>query len=175
MYIEVFSVKTPYLKWSLYFWYLVPSSFKYMYRNWRVLKKEVIFVRYIFEISNRTFFYFLYFPLFLSRVSKWNDINLVSLIKQLLAASIHHIHGLRTPNKGINQRYLKNLKLGRCGRQNMLRPYLKLWDWIFGRAVKAISSLGVRSPWTTAIMSEKNSTFLLFTKRGKNSLVCTMV
>ena len=40
-------------------------------------------------------------------------------------------------------------KLGWCGRQNMLRPYLKIWDWdwIFGRAVKAISSLGVRSPW----------------------------
>ena len=33
--------------------------------------------------------------------------------------------------------------LGRCGRQNMLRLYLKIWDWdlIFGRAVKAISSL----------------------------------
>ena len=38
-------------------------------------------------------------------------------------------------------------KLGRCGRQNMLRPFLKIWEWewIFGRAVKAISSLGVRS------------------------------
>ena len=41
-------------------------------------------------------------------------------------------------------------KLGRCGRQNMLRPYLKTWDWelIFGRAVKAISSPCVRSPCT---------------------------
>ena len=41
-------------------------------------------------------------------------------------------------------------KLGRCGRQNMLPPYLKIWDWdwIFGRAVKAISFLGVRSPWS---------------------------
>ena len=31
----------------------------------------------------------------------------------------------------------------------MLRPYLKIWDWdlIFGHAVKAISSQGVRSPW----------------------------
>ena len=31
----------------------------------------------------------------------------------------------------------------------MVRPYLKIWEWelIFGRAVKAISSLGVRSPW----------------------------
>ena len=40
-------------------------------------------------------------------------------------------------------------KSGRCGRQNMLPPYLKIWDWdwIFGCAVKAISSLGVRSPW----------------------------
>ena len=39
-------------------------------------------------------------------------------------------------------------KLGQCGRQNMLPPYLKIWEWewIFGRAVKAISSLGVRSP-----------------------------
>ena len=39
-------------------------------------------------------------------------------------------------------------KLGRCGRQNMLPSYLKIWDWdwIFGHAVKAISSLGVRSP-----------------------------
>ena len=38
--------------------------------------------------------------------------------------------------------------MGRCVRQNMLRPYLKIWEWewIFGRAVKAISSLGVRSP-----------------------------
>ena len=40
--------------------------------------------------------------------------------------------------------------LGRCGRQNMLWPYLKIWYWdlIFGQAVKAISSPGVRSPWT---------------------------
>ena len=38
--------------------------------------------------------------------------------------------------------------LGRCGRQNMLRPCLKIWywDWIFGHAVKTISPLGVRSP-----------------------------
>ena len=39
-------------------------------------------------------------------------------------------------------------KLGRCGRQNMLWLYLKVWEWewIFGRAVKAIYFLGVRSP-----------------------------
>ena len=43
-------------------------------------------------------------------------------------------HGLRTPNEG--------------KKQNMLWPYLKLWEWelIFSRALKAISSLGVRSP-----------------------------
>ena len=41
-----------------------------------------------------------------------------------------------------------NILLGQYGRQNMLRPYLKIWDWdlIFGREVNAISSLGVRSP-----------------------------
>ena len=39
--------------------------------------------------------------------------------------------------------------MGRFGRKNMLRPYLKIWDWdlIFGREVKSISWLGVRSPW----------------------------
>ena len=39
-------------------------------------------------------------------------------------------------------------KLGWCGRQNMLQPYLKIWEWewIFDRAVKAISSLAIRSP-----------------------------
>ena len=38
-------------------------------------------------------------------------------------------------------------KLGQYGRQNMLRPNLKIWEWewIFGRTVKAISSLCVRS------------------------------
>ena len=36
-------------------------------------------------------------------------------------------HGLRTPNEGINQRNFKIL--GRCGRQNMLRTYLKIWEW----------------------------------------------
>ena len=47
-------------------------------------------------------------------------------------------------------------KLGRCGRQNMLPPFLKIWDWdwIFGRAVKAISPLGVRSPWYVQSLKE---------------------
>ena len=46
-------------------------------------------------------------------------------------------------------------KLGRCGRQNMLQLYLKIWecDWILGRAVKAISSLGVRSPWSQQLQA----------------------
>ena len=37
-------------------------------------------------------------------------------------------------------------KLGRYGRQSMLRPYLKIWEWIFSCTVKAISSLGIHSP-----------------------------
>ena len=37
--------------------------------------------------------------------------------------------------------------MGRCGKQNMLRPYLKIWEWelILGGTVKAIASPGVRS------------------------------
>ena len=49
-------------------------------------------------------------------------------------------------------------KLGWCGRQNMLRPYLKIWDWdwISGRAVKAFSSLGVRSPWSVWLLTNNS-------------------
>ena len=47
-------------------------------------------------------------------------------------------------------------KLGWCGRQNMLRPYLKIWNWIFGRAVKAISSMGIRSPCASAFLDAFN-------------------
>ena len=53
----------------------------------------------------------------------------------------------RTTDTQLRHKSKKSEKLGRCGRQNMLTLNLKIWDWdrIFGRAVKAISSLGVRS------------------------------
>ena len=38
-----------------------------------------------------------------------------------------HVHGLRTPNEGILSKISE--KLGRCGRQNMLRLDLKIWEW----------------------------------------------
>jgi hypothetical protein len=43
--------------------------------------------------------------------------------------------------------------MGQSGRQNMLWPYLKIWEWelIFGRAVKAISSLVIHSLWSQYI------------------------
>ena len=53
----------------------------------------------------------------------------------------------------------KSANLGRCGRQNMLQPYLKIWVWelIFDWAVKAISSLGIRSPccWSLILQTLK--------------------
>ena len=54
----------------------------------------------------------------------------------------------RTTDTQWRHKSKKSENLGRCGRQNMLRPYLKIWEWelIFGRAVKAISWPGVRSP-----------------------------
>ena len=56
-------------------------------------------------------------------------------------------YGLRTLIEGINQRYLKNW--ADVAKKICFWPYQKIWDWdwIFGRAVKAISSLGVRSLW----------------------------
>ena len=60
--------------------------------------------------------------------------------------------GLRTPTEGINQRNLKmwaNVADKVSGLQSMLQSYQKIWkwEWIFGRAVKAISSPGLGSPY----------------------------
>ena len=67
-------------------------------------------------------------------------------------------HRSRTTDTQWRHKSKISVKVGRCGRQNMLRPYLKIWDWdwIFGRAVKAISSPGVRSPWLLMTMKGKN-------------------
>ena len=53
-------------------------------------------------------------------------------------------HGLRTPNEGINQRYLKNWPTN--------------WDcdWMFGHKVKATSYLGVHIPWSEVTLWWKN-------------------
>ena len=52
----------------------------------------------------------------------------------------------RTTDTQWRHKSKKSKILGRCGRQNMLRPHLKIWKWevIYGRAVKMISSPGVR-------------------------------
>ena len=54
----------------------------------------------------------------------------------------------RTTDTQWRHKSKKSENLGRCGSQNMLRLYLKIWNWdlIFGRAVKAIFSPGVRRP-----------------------------
>ena len=64
------------------------------------------------------------------------------------------INSFIQPSRDTHGRHVskKSEILGLCGRQNMLRLYLKIWDrdFIFGRAVKVISSLDVRSPWEWA-------------------------
>ena len=64
----------------------------------------------------------------------------------------------QTTNTQWRHKSKKYENLGRCGRQNMLRPYLKIWEWelIFGRAVKVISSLGVRSPCFRFTLSQSD-------------------
>jgi hypothetical protein len=70
-------------------------------------------------------------------------------------------------------------KLGRCGRQNMLPPYLKIWDWdwIFGRAVKAISSLGVRSPcyYLSGPCPTTKDNILLPKNRTNSTDICLLI
>ena len=77
-------------------------------------------------------------------VVKWSPRFWVGQNQNLLASMTFYYHGLRTTNEGINQR---NLKIW-VDVADKIRPYLKIWvcELIFGRAVKAISSLGVHSP-----------------------------
>ena len=78
-----------------------------------------------------------------------------SLIQMEIVLSFLSWYTSRTTDTQWRHKSKISEKLGRCGRQNMLPPYLRIWDWdwIFGRAVKAISSLGVRSPWYTYYVS----------------------
>ena len=72
----------------------------------------------------------------------------MTIIKQCLSGHYVVCINTRATDTQYNTSKISE-KLGWCGRQNMLRPYLKIWawEWIFRCAVKAISSLGVRSPW----------------------------
>ena len=78
-----------------------------------------------------------------------NFFRFFSLQRPQIFAKFFYALWSRTTDTQWRHKSKTSEKLGRCGRQNMLPPYLKIWEWewIFGRAVKAISSLGVRSPW----------------------------
>ena len=78
-------------------------------------------------------------------------------------------HGLRTPNGSINQR---NLKIwADVADKICFEVTLKVWEWdlIFGRAVKAISSPGVRSPCSNAMHLGKLFTELDFRSGARES------
>ena len=74
--------------------------------------------------------------------------------------------------------------LGRRGRQNMLRPCLKIWDWdlIFGHAVKAISNQSIYNilrwllgRWDKLIVDQESDVpniifFILFIDLGHSKL-----
>ena len=82
-------------------------------------------------------------PLFLNFLYVFHGLNTVSLFDfsisfirffrqnkfpMYVMLNISYVHkpGLRTPNEGINQRYLKNWA---DVADLMLWPYLKNWDW----------------------------------------------
>ena len=95
-----------------------------------MLQKEI-------KIHKGSYKYFVSPPIFFH-----SDLVIRKYWKNCKPQFMRFTHGLHAPNEGIKI-------LGRCGRQNMLPPYLRIWDWelIFGPAVKAISSLGICSPW----------------------------
>ena len=80
---------------------------------------------------------------------KWWCEQFLKLVHEQFNSSSAMIKS-RTTDTQWKHKSKKSENLGRCGRQNMLRPYLKIWEWewIFGCTVKAVSSLGVSSLWT---------------------------
>ena len=81
---------------------------------------------------------------------KWPKSGPIWIWSIILGYSLKQMSWYRAPTTDTQRRFKSKIseKLGRCGRQNMLWPYLKIWEWewIFGCAVKAISSLGIHSP-----------------------------
>ena len=79
----------------------------------------------------------------------WLTCRYISRVHTIILGLNHTYFLSRTTDTEWRHKSKKSENLGRCGRQNILRSYLKFWDWelIFGRAMKAISSPGVRSPW----------------------------
>ena len=79
----------------------------------------------------------------------------------------------RTTDTQWRQKSKKSENLCRCGRQNMLQPYLNIWEWewIFGCAVKTISSLSVRSPWTKGYFIHTSFSFLVKIRSLKTTFV----
>ena len=91
----------------------------------------------------------------LSAISFELKVSIVDMLPNCLLqfsfeSKLFWCYNARTTDTQWRHKSKKSEKLGRCGRQNMLRPYLKIWEWewIFGHAVKAISSLGIRSLWS---------------------------
>ena len=120
--------------WLKNLWKTMDKQLKAPNCDWHLTEKQIQFVSAATKVQlvmiNSTWYDLL--PKLNSNFPAWS--------------SYHFAHGLQTPNEGINQKKSENL--GRCGRQNMLQPYPKIWEWewIFDCAVKAISSPGVRSP-----------------------------
>ena len=67
----------------------------------------------------------------------------------VLSSELAKNHELRTPNESINQR---NLKIWADVAD---KTCLRMWEWIFGCAVEAISSPDVRSPCQRLNTNEK--------------------
>ena len=90
-----------------------------------------------------------YFSKNLSLISQLTGLISKKLVKR---SAKWTLNAILSPQNTDTQWRLKSKiseNLGRCGRQNMLWPNQKNWDWelIIGRAVKAISSPGVHSLW----------------------------
>ena len=102
-------------------------------------------------ICNWPIFQTTFVPFFKPKIDQFPKIalHLFSWTYPLHFANHYYRNKPRTTDTQWRHKSKKSENLGRCGRQNMLRSYLKIWEWewIFGRAVKAVSSLGVLSPW----------------------------
>ena len=82
-------------------------------------------------------------------IYRWNN--------QIGSSKTDWIKKSRTTDTQWRHKSKISLKLGQCDIQNMLRPYLKIWDWIFGRA-----ALGVCSP-CYELLEKLKRTYILIT------------
>ena len=133
-------MKQPYITLHMHIHSMYTHRETYQSNVWEyyVCKNVSFFQNY--HPSSNSIFRIIFDSIYLSAIyNQWIfSLALLSFPPILTIGHIWHLSPRTTDTQWRHKSKISE-KSGRCGRQNMLWPYLKIWEWewIFGCAVKA--------------------------------------